>query len=74
MYVAPYELIVNSIKLDIDQGRLKQGDRLPTLTELQERFNCSYGTIRSALLVLKAEKWVRGQQGQGMWIQEQEDL
>lgn len=72
--MAPYELIVQAIKLDIDKGRLKQGDKLPTLAELQTRFNVSYGTIRSALLVLKAEKWVRGHQGQGMWVQEQDDL
>lgn len=68
------DLIVQTVLSDIDKGLLKQGDRLPTLAELQEQHRCSYGTVRSAVLILKAQKWVRGEQGIGLFVQEQEDL
>lgn len=68
------DVIVESILCDIDKGRLKQGDKLPSYAELREQHNCSYGTVRSAVLILKAMKWVRGERGVGLYIQEQEDL
>lgn len=67
-------LIVESILRDVDEGRLRQGDKIPSYAELREQYQCSLGTVRSAMLVLKAMKWVRGEQGVGMYIQEQEDL
>lgn len=66
--------IVQSILLDIDKGRLRQGQKLPSFAEMQEQYGCSYGVCRSAILTLKALKWVRGEPGVGMFIQEQDQL
>ena len=59
-----YQAIVDDIKADIAQGALKPGDRLPTYTALRERYTASYGRVRDAIMVLRAEGVVaRGRGG-----------
>ena len=67
-----YEVIADSIRMDIEAGRLKPGDKLGNLKELQTQYNTSYGTIRSALLVLKAQKIIYGMQGIGCFVADQD--
>ena len=58
--------------MDIETGRLKPGDKLGNLKQLQTQFNTSYGTIRSALIVLKAQGLIYGMQGLGCFVADQD--
>jgi DNA-binding GntR family transcriptional regulator len=47
------------------------GEQLPTLTELQERFNVSRNTVVAAIQILKDEGLVIGQRGWGTFVADQ---
>lgn len=66
--LALYKMIADSIRLDIETGRLKPGERLGSSRQLQGTYKTSYGTIRSALIVLKAEGTIYGMQGLGCFV------
>ena len=63
-----FERIANDIREQIRTGRLKPGDRLPSIAQLKEHYGVSYGPVRAAMLVLKAEGLVRGQPGEGVYV------
>lgn len=65
-----YERVANAIREQIRSGQLKPGDRLPSISKLQAQFGVSYGSIRGAMLVLKAEGLVRGQPGEAVYVTE----
>jgi DNA-binding FadR family transcriptional regulator len=48
-----FEEIVQQIRAEISEGRLKVGSRLPTERELSEEFNVSRNTVREALRSLE---------------------
>ena len=54
------------------QNRIAQGDypdgRLPSTKQLREEFQASYGSVRSAILILKTLGMVEGRQGQGVFV------
>lgn len=41
---------------------------LPSYSQLQETYEVSYGTIRTALLLLRAQGWIEGEQGVGVRV------
>lgn len=55
-------------------GRIAAGDypdgKLPSTKMLREEFEASYGSVRSAILILKATGVVEGRQGQGVFVVE----
>jgi GntR family transcriptional regulator len=51
--IAPYRQIAGYLQDEIDSGRLKPGDRLPSARMLAEQFNVSGMTINSAIRVLR---------------------
>jgi DNA-binding GntR family transcriptional regulator len=66
-----WEALAESIREQIRGGRLKPGDRLPSYADLEKSgldYPVSYGTVRMAVNVLKAEGWVTSQQGIGMFV------
>jgi GntR family transcriptional regulator len=63
-----YEEIVKVLTEDIKSGEFKQGDKLPSMSELREEFDASYGSIRTALLILKTQGLVRGKHGVGVFV------
>jgi len=69
--VSIHSTVVEAIKRDILSGRLKPGDQIPSLSELRATHHCSYGTIRGAILVLRAEGWIEGFQGRGTFVKGQ---
>jgi GntR family transcriptional regulator len=66
-----YERVASAIRNQILAGRLKPGDQLPTTQGLIETYGVSYGSVRTALLILKAEGLIEGRQGEGVYVREQ---
>lgn len=65
---AKYERVAEAIREQIRTGRLKPGDQLPSIAQLKELHGVSYGSIRSAMLILKAEGLVEGRPGEGVYV------
>jgi len=68
MSIPKYEQVADDIRSQIRAGTLKPGDKLPSTTELIKHYGVSYGSIRGAMLVLKAENLVEGRQGDGVYV------
>ena len=64
-----YLNIVNALTERIASGAYPDG-KLPSTKELREEFNASYGSVRSAILILKHTGVVEGKQGQGVFVVE----
>jgi len=63
-----YTDLADYFRSQIQSGRLPAGERLPSIARLKEMFDVSYGTVRSAMLILKAENLVTGHQGIGVVV------
>lgn len=72
MPVSKYERVANAIREQIRSGQLKPGDRLPSTRQLEAQHGVSYGSVRAAMLILKAEGLVRGQPGEAVYVAERE--
>ena len=68
MTAPKYVRVADAIRQRIQTGELKPGDRLPSTKQLEAEFGVSYGSIRGAMLVLKAEGLVRGQPGEAVYV------
>jgi len=64
-----YHQLKTAIQRDIEGGRWKAGDRLPTEDELIARFHVSKITVRQALRELAQMGYVRREQGRGTFVQ-----
>ncbi|MGD3105525.1 GntR family transcriptional regulator [Streptomyces sp. YGL11-2] len=67
----PYQQAADAIRRDIETGRLKAGEQLPSHSKLQERFNIANMTARSALRVLREEGLIYTVQGRGSYVADQ---
>lgn len=65
-----YFEIMEFIRRQIREGRLKPGDRIPSERELAERFHASRMTVRHALNQLAWEGVIERQQGRGSFVAE----
>ncbi len=63
-----YQQLKNFIVDYIQQGELKQGDRIFSEMELTERFEISRHTVRKALGDLVNEGWLYTEQGSGTFV------
>lgn len=63
-----YERVAEAIRAQIRSGELKSGDKLPSLRQLEVEHDVSYGSIRGAMLVLKAEGLIEGRPGEGVYV------
>lgn len=63
-----YQRVASALRADIDEGRWKVGERMPTEIELAARFDVSRNTVRQALDVLHSMNLVRRQQGSGTYV------
>jgi GntR family transcriptional repressor for pyruvate dehydrogenase complex len=63
-----YEDVVAQIRAFIKDGRLKQGDQLPTERDLSVTFKVSRATIREAIRTLESMKLVQSRQGAGTYV------
>ena len=63
-----YEDIVKQIRELIDEGRMKNGDQLPTEKELTETFKVSRASVREAIRTLESMGLVESRQGNGTFV------
>jgi GntR family transcriptional regulator len=67
-FVPDYRRVAEDIRQTIRDGRLAPGAKLPVRRELVVQYGVSSITIDNAMLILKAEGWVRGHQGRGTYV------
>jgi GntR family transcriptional regulator, transcriptional repressor for pyruvate dehydrogenase complex len=60
--------IVESLRDDIESGRVRPGERLPTELELMRGFNVSRTVIREAISRLQSEGMVVARRGSGVYV------
>jgi len=60
-----YEQIAESLRLQIAQGDLKPGQRLPTVRDMAQQWECTPGTVSRAYAILAGEGLVTGHRGSG---------
>lgn len=68
MSEAAYVQVARDIRSQIDTGKLKPGDKLPSFAQLCDQYGVSNTVIRAAMLVLKAEGRIDGKQGKGVYV------
>lgn len=68
MTAPKYQRVADDIREKIRTGKLKSGDKLPTTNELIAEYGVSYGSIRGAMLILRAENLIEGRQGEGVYV------
>ncbi|MFE5208792.1 GntR family transcriptional regulator [Streptomyces sp. NPDC056600] len=64
----PYQHAADAIRKEIRAGRLKPGEQLPSLRELQDRFGIANMTMRAALNLLREEGLIYTIQGRGSFV------
>jgi len=63
-----YDIIIEYIKDQAEQGLLKPGDKIPSENEIALMFNFSRHTIRKAISELQIQRFIYTEQGRGTFI------
>ncbi len=63
-----YKQIVNLIHFEIGSGNLREGDRLPTIKDLTERFKVNPNTIAKAYRELDLKGIITSRRGDGSFV------
>lgn len=63
-----YQALINYIQEEIEAGRLRSGDKLPSENELSVKFQISRQTVRKAFAVLEEAGTLRRVKGSGTYL------
>ncbi|MEV4280377.1 GntR family transcriptional regulator [Actinoplanes xinjiangensis] len=63
-----YRGVANAIRADIESRRLVEGDRLPTVRELAQRYGVPTGTVAKAVDILRADGVIVARHGRGLYV------
>jgi DNA-binding GntR family transcriptional regulator len=63
-----YRRIIDDIKIKIESGELRPGDKVPTVAELMDAYQCSDTPVKTALRLLEDAGVLRGHQGRGVYV------
>lgn len=63
-----YRQIMNLLYYEIGRGGLREGDRLPTIKELSERFEINPNTVAKAYRELDLKGVITGRRGDGSFV------
>ncbi|WP_123054853.1 GntR family transcriptional regulator [Clostridium sp. JN-1] len=69
-----YLQIVNFVKRDIVSGKLKPGDKLPSVREMSANFKVNPNTLQRAYQELERENITYTQRGTGSFVSEETDI
>ncbi|MGW2326002.1 FadR/GntR family transcriptional regulator [Streptomyces sp. NPDC001700] len=61
-----YEQVLERLRVYVEEGGLRAGDKLPTERELAERLGISRASVKQAIVVLEVQGLVEVRQGGGM--------
>ncbi|MGX7670215.1 winged helix-turn-helix domain-containing protein [Plantactinospora sp. DSM 117369] len=64
-----YVRISNAYASAIVEGKLKPGDKLPSIAEMTKRYSVGATTIKMVLVRLEARRLVRRHQGKGTFVE-----
>ncbi len=67
-FVPLHQQVYSALKADLEIGRWKTGERMPTERALAEQFGCSLITIRRALNDLVAQRRIVRMRGKGTFV------
>ena len=67
-YKHTYQRIVDDIAARIESGELPPGAKLPSSRELQEQYNTSHMTVRTAVTILRDRGLVESVSGVGVFV------
>ncbi|NUH36256.1 GntR family transcriptional regulator [Streptomyces samsunensis] len=65
---AVFRQIADALREAIDKGRFREGDKLPSETELVDHFGVSRMTVRNALSLLQQEGLALSEHGKGVFV------
>lgn len=60
--------VIDELRHQIESGKLKEGDQLPTEPQLEANFGVSRTVVREAIADLRAAGFVRPVQGKGVFV------
>ena len=63
-----YQQLVDRIRVSVKKGRLKSGQRLPTVQELADSLSVARGTVKRAYDELEREGLLEKVQGRGTFV------
>lgn len=63
-----YKQIVNLLYYEIGRGTMREGDRLPTIKELAERFNINPNTVAKAYREMDLKGIITSRRGDGSFV------
>jgi DNA-binding GntR family transcriptional regulator len=66
--VPPYRQIADDLRRQIEDGTIPVGRRIPSMVELEQRYEVARDTLRKATQVLKDEGLVQTVQGMGIYV------
>lgn len=69
--LSAYQRVAKSLRSEIDSGRWKTGDRLPSEEELRNLHGVSRNTVRQALSLLASSNVIQRHQGRGTFVSPQ---
>jgi DNA-binding GntR family transcriptional regulator len=67
-----YVRISDAYASAIVEGKLKPGDKLPSIAEMTQRYGVGATTIKMALVRLEARRLIRRHQGKGTFVEPSE--
>src|SRR4051812_40071936 len=65
-----YKQIADALRSSIEAGTLEPGAKLPSESQLVERFAVSQGTVRQALSLLRGQGLVVAEHGRGVFVRD----
>ena len=60
--------MIDQLRMQIETGKLREGDQLPTEPQLEAAFGVSRTVVREAIADLRAAGFVRPVQGKGVFV------
>src|SRR5262245_17996402 len=69
-----YRQIMNRIYLEIGRGKLREGDRLPTIRELTEQLKINPNTVAKAYRELDLKGVLVGKRGNGSFVASEDSI
>jgi GntR family transcriptional regulator len=65
---ADYIRIADEITADVRAGKLKAGERLPSIAQLASQYDVSPSTVKQVYVRLEALRVIRRHQGKGVYV------